>query len=131
MEVIVDTSVWSSALRRKAPIENEMTELLRKIIIKGNAILLGPIRREILSGIKDQKQFNMLRDKLKSFPDHEITVNDYETAAGFFNLCRGKRIQGSNTDFLICAVASNNKYQVLTSDKDFFSYKKVLDIQLL
>lgn len=66
-------------------------------------MLIGPIRQEILSGIKDKKQFNLPREKLESFYDHKITWNDYKTVAEFFNLCRSKGIKGSNTDFLICA----------------------------
>jgi hypothetical protein len=61
--------------------------------------MIGPVRQELLSGIKNQVQFQKLRNHLRDFPDLAITNSDYESAAVFFNLCRGKGIQGSNTDF--------------------------------
>jgi predicted nucleic acid-binding protein len=39
------------------------------------------------------------------FPDYVIQTSDYEFAAECSNECRRNGIQGSHTDFLICAVA--------------------------
>jgi predicted nucleic acid-binding protein len=47
---------------------------------------------------------------------------DYELAAEFFNICRSKGIQGSNTDFLICAVAHRRSYSILSTDNDFQNF---------
>lgn len=47
----------------------------------------------LLSGIKHQTHFQKLRNHPRAFPDLELTTRDYETAAAFFNLCRGKGIQ--------------------------------------
>jgi predicted nuclease of predicted toxin-antitoxin system len=55
---------------------------------------------------------------------------DYEEAASFFNHCRAKGIQGSNTDFLICAVAARNDFPIFTKDADFAHFAKVLPITL-
>ncbi len=44
-----------------------------------------------------------MRDYLPAFPDIELTSEDYELAAEFFNTCRSNGVKGSNTDFLICA----------------------------
>ncbi len=67
--------------------------------------MLGAIRQEILSGIRAAEQFKKLRDSLRAFPDEPLQQDDYEEAASCFNRCRGKGVQGSNTDFLLCAVA--------------------------
>ena len=128
MKVIVDTSIWSLAFRRKKLANDENENRLKKLILESNVILIGPIRQEILSGIKDKKQFERLKNNLKTFSDFSITQNDYETAAEFFNLCRTNGIQGSNTDFLICAIACNNNFLIFTSDKDFDNYKEYLPI---
>jgi hypothetical protein len=105
MKVIVDTCVWSLALRRNiAPDEvyvDELSELVRELRVQ----IIGPIRQEILSGIRNDEHFIKLRDKLRAFPDIEVTMEDYERGAEFFNLCRSSGIQGSNTDFLICAIS--------------------------
>lgn len=131
MKVLIDTSVWSAALRKKSVVKQDKTDILSKVINDGNAVLIGPVRQEILSGIRDSDQFSKLKKLLHAFPDHPITPEDYETAAEFFNTCRSKGIQGSNTDFLICAVAYNNNFTILTSDKDFNHYKKYLKLKLL
>ena len=92
--------------------------------------MIGPVRQELLSGIKNQIQFQKLRNHLRAFPDLEVTTRDYETAAEFFNLCRGKGIQGSNTDFLICAIAVHHKIPIFTTDEDFTLFQPYLPITL-
>jgi predicted nucleic acid-binding protein len=103
---------------------------LRTLVDAGEAILLGPIRQEILSGIKDERQFDLLRDALRGFPDEPIRFADYESAAQMFNLCRANGIQGSNTDFLICAVSVRLSAPIYSLDKDFELYHSILPIRL-
>ena len=130
MRVLVDTSVWSLALRRNQPADSpEVTELI-ELISEVRCQMIGPVRQELLSGIKNQIQFQKLRNHLRAFPDLEVTTRDYETAAEFFNLCRGKGIQGSNTDFLICAIAARHKIPIFTTDEDFTLFQPYLPITL-
>lgn len=131
MKIIVDTSIWSLALRRKKKQSLPEIRVLESLIDNQRVCMLGPIRQEILSGIKDNKQFLQLKDILSAFDDFPLVTKDYEKAAEFFNLCRSKGIQGSNTDYLICAVASNNRFPIFTSDKDFEIYSKLLPITLM
>jgi hypothetical protein len=42
----------------------------------------------------------------------------------YFNTLRSKGIQGSNTDFLICAVSTRNNMPIFSNDNDFNHYKK-------
>ncbi len=130
MKVIVDTCIWSQALRRNSSkneiIIKELTELIRDVRVQ----LIGPIRQEILSGIKSEKQFAELRDYFSAFQDVKTEEADYEKAAEFFNICRRKGIQGSNTDFLICAVAFHRDFEIFTTDKDFKNFQKYIPINL-
>ena len=130
MRVLVDTSVWSLALRRDKPAESPVVAELIELIREVRAQLIGPVRQELLSGIRSQVQFQKLRNHLRAFPDMEVTTADYETAADFFNLCRGKGIQGSNTDFLICAIAARHKIPIFTTDEDFRLFQPHLPILL-
>ncbi|MGD8667143.1 MAG: PIN domain-containing protein [Desulfobacterales bacterium] len=130
MKVIVDTSVWSLALRRERPDASEPVKELQNLIQDHRVEMMGPIRQEILSGIRSKSQFKALQNHLKSFPDLPILTEDYVSAARYFNLCRSKGIQGSNTDFLICAVAVRNKFSIYTTDRDFERYSKHLPITL-
>jgi len=92
--------------------------------------MLGPIRQELLSGIRAAEQFDTLRGHLRAFPDVLLDAEDYEEAASFFNKCRAKGIQGSNTDFLICATAARRGFGILTTDEDFTHFARILPIEL-
>ena len=129
MKVLVDTSVWSLALRRRSPTHQAVDEL-RRLIVSGRAAIIGPIRQEILSGIRDTGAFERLRDRLGAFQDEPLTTADYERAAGFFNACRAKGLQGSNTDFLLCAVSVRHRMPLLTTDRDFLRYATVIPLAL-
>lgn len=130
MRVLLDTSIWSLALRRGRHSPGpEAVEAKR--LIKGHLVeILGPIRQEVLSGVRDEAQFERLRTHLAAFPDIPIEEEDYVTAARFFNLCRAKGIQGSNTDFLICAAAVRHKLEIFTTDGDFAHYARYIPIVL-
>jgi predicted nucleic acid-binding protein len=105
---------------------SELVELVKELRVQ----LIGPVRQEILSRIKSYEQFMKLRDHLRPFPDLELTIRDFESAAEFHNLCRGKGIQGSNTDFLVCAVAVRRRMPIFTTDADFTLFQQYLPIKL-
>ena len=130
MKVIVDTCIWSLALRRNTPKSNHLVDELKELISEVRVQLIGPIRQELLSGIKSKKQFRNLRDHLSAFPDLLLESKDFELAAEHSNISRAKGIQGSNTDFLICSLAHRYKMPIFTTDKDFEQYKSVLPIKL-
>jgi predicted nucleic acid-binding protein len=127
VKVLVDTSVWSLAFRRKQSERVEAAaEELRRLIARYLAAIIGPIRQELLSGIGERAQYDALRQRLHAFPDLALESEDYELAAQYFNDCRARGVQGSKTDFLICAVASRRHCAVFTTDRDFDSYERIL-----
>lgn len=130
MNVLVDTSVWSLALHRSPPTKEpavvEFAELIREFRVQ----MLGAIRQELLSGIRSAQQFDALRRHLRAYPDLELAPDDHELAADFFNQCRKRGVQGSNTDFLICACAHRHHLSIFTTDKDFHLYRQHLPIRL-
>jgi predicted nucleic acid-binding protein len=130
MKVLADTPVWSAAFRRTADQETSLRTELEWLITHNAVALMGPIRQELLSGIKVRSQFELVRDALRNFPDLTLESTDFETAAEFFNTCRSKGVQGSLTDFLICAVAARRRLEIFTTDSDFKHYQKHLPIAL-
>jgi predicted nucleic acid-binding protein len=134
MIVIVDTPVWSLVLRRRRghlnASEQDLTKALAELIREGRVEMLGPIRQELLSGIREESQFKKLRDYLRAFDDPALDVSDYEEAARMSNLCRGRGISGSAVDFLICAAAHRHKWAIFTTDQDFQRYASVLPLHL-
>jgi predicted nucleic acid-binding protein len=130
VNVLVDTSVWSLALRRAKRVDDTASKELAELIREGRVVMMGLIRQELLSGIKVRSQFELLRDHLRAFADLTLESADYEQAAEAFNRCRERGIQGSNTDFLICSVALRRQLAVYTADRDFLQYEKVLELTL-
>lgn len=130
MIVLVDTSVWSLGLRRSTQAPEPAAVELRRLITVNEAGLIGVIRQEVLSGVRDQRQFVALRDALRAFPEFPLAVSDYEQAAEFFNTCRSAGIQGAHADFLICAAAKRYGVPILTTDRDFVRYSHHLNIKL-
>jgi predicted nucleic acid-binding protein len=134
MMVLVDTPVWSLALRRKpenlSSREQKLTQSLSELIREGRVQMLGPIRQELLSGIREEAQFQKLREHLRAFHEQPLVAADYEEAAQMNNRCRARGIAGSAIDFLICAAAHRRGWAILTSDRDFQNYAPVLSLRL-
>ena len=134
MTVLVDTSIWSLALRRNrqhiAAAESRHVSLLEELILEGRAQLLGVVRQELLSGIRHPEQFARLREHLRAFPDVTLDREDYERAAEMSNICRDHGVSGSDIDFLICSVGISRGWAVHTSDQDFERYGKYLALTL-
>jgi predicted nucleic acid-binding protein len=132
MKVLVDTCVWSYALRRSKPAgaHDLIVKEFRQLIRDGRVQMAGPIRQEILSGVRDPGQFVRLREHLRDFPDLAVTSSDHERAAEMFNGLRAKGIQGSNTDFLLCALSERTGMAIFTTDDDFTRFAKYLPVNL-
>lgn len=133
--ILVDTPVWSLALRRKAAnlstSERRSTQLLYTLINEGQVQLLGAVRQELLSGLREESEFRRLRDYLRDFPDARVQTDDYEEAARASNECRRVGIAAFPVDMLICAVAMRHRWKIFTADQDFRHYQTALKIQLI
>ena len=133
--ILVDTPVWSLALRRKAkdlsPAERRTIQVLHRIVDEGRAELLGPVRQELLSGLREESQLRRLRDYLRAFPDAPVGTQDYEEAARASNQCRRAGIATSPVDMLLCAVAIDHDWEIFTTDRDFSRYRSTLKIRLV
>lgn len=132
MNVLVDTSVWSLAFRKqpKTDVDERVIRELSELIRELRVVMIGPVRQELLSGILVKDKFEQLREKLQELDDEKLSTEHYELAASFSNECRRHGIQGSHTDFLICAVSVKNDCPIYTLDKDFEQYKKRIPLKL-
>jgi len=132
--VLVDTTIWSLALRRRPQTLNDHEKLLvlewTRLVRSGEAVLIGPIRQEILSGIREEKTFEAIWESLGDFRYLEIHPNDYDQAARFFNRCRTHGIAGTSIDLLLCAVANRFEVPIFTTDPDFGHYAPHTGIRL-
>lgn len=134
MNVLVDTSVWSVFLRRRPErlsleqmaVREELAELIRDGLVQ----LIGPIRQELLSGIREEGQYRALRNRLRAFDDASLTTEDYEEAARASNHCGSLGISGSSVDFLICSAAIRRSWRVFTTDRNFYRYARHIPVRL-
>jgi predicted nucleic acid-binding protein len=90
---------------------------LRELIEEDRVALIGPVRQELLSGIKDTAQFERLRTNLAAFEDEAVMTADYEEAARLDNFCRGQGLVCGPIDILLCSVARSRKWSLWTRDQ--------------
>jgi predicted nucleic acid-binding protein len=120
MKILLDTSIWSLALRRKSGVVSAESVMLRTLIEQGEDIhLLGIILQEVLQGIKNPKDFHLLKDYLDAFPLIELTRDDYIKAAELKNRLIKKGKQISTIDALIASASISYSCYLFTTDRDF------------
>jgi predicted nucleic acid-binding protein len=134
MNILIDTSVWSLALRRKrehlSTAEGSLVAELSELIREGRARIIGLVRQELLSSIRTTEQYERLRLHLRSFPDEPIDTSDHEDATKAGNQCRRKGIVVSIVDVLLCAIVMKREWAIFTTDADFTNYAKVLHVRI-
>lgn len=134
MRVLVDTTIWSLALRRRSrglsASQRALVRELTELIEEGRAAITGVIRQELLSGIREEEAFERLRNRLRHFDDDAPIVDDHEEAARHYNVCRRAGVAGSAIDFLLCAIASRRDLAIFTTDRDFQRYARHLPVHL-
>ena len=62
MSVLVDSSVWSLAFRRKT-VKSPEAIVLADLVARGEARIIGAVRQEVLTGIRDTVQFTRIRQR--------------------------------------------------------------------
>jgi predicted nucleic acid-binding protein len=132
--VLVDTPIWSLGFRRRierlSAAELRQLQAWRYLVREDEASIIGPVRQEVLSGIREPQAFDRIRLVLRPFPDEPLTLEDFEEAAHSHNVCRAAGVAGSAVDFLVCAVALRREIAIYTADQDFARYAQHLPLRL-
>lgn len=133
MKVLVDTCAWSLMLRRRKRAvlsgeEQSIRDALTELIQDGRVAIIGPIRQEVLSGIQDAAQFERLREALAAFRDEPLNTTHFEEAARLFNVCRSRGVECGPIDILICSVAAEMRWPILTNDQGLLRCMEVLGV---
>ena len=120
MNLLIDTSVWSEAFRRKNNSVNSEDTFLFQIIKNEEEIFLtGIILQEILTGIKNQKLFDDINNHLRFFNYVNPTNKDHILAAQLRNDLAKKGITVASIDILIAQIAISNNLILASYDSDF------------
>lgn len=129
---MVDTSVWSEALRRKKNnISSENTFIYHLIKNEEEILLTGSIIQEILTGIKNTKLFEEIEYHLNFFHYLELEKKEYSEAARLRNQCAQKGVAVTTIDCQIATVAINRNLYLTTYDSDFQLIAKHTKLKVL
>ena len=135
MRVLVDTTIWSLALRRRrralSAAERDLVREFETLVVEGRVLLAGPVRQEILTGVRDATVFERLKIHLSHFDDEPLGAADFETAAEYANRCLAAGVAVASTDLLLCAIAVRRHASVFTTDPDFTNYATRVPVRLL
>ncbi len=132
MKVLVDTSVWSLAFRRKQQSNDPAVKQLSDLIVSGHSIsYLGVILTELLQGIKSETLFKQIEQQFDALEFLTLTKHDYVCAAKLSKVCRQAGLTASTIDYLIAAAAIENSCSLLTTDKDFERIATVSPLSLI
>ena len=132
MNVLVDTSVWSLALRRDSAPDIKETRILERCIERKDALFsTGIIVQELLQGFRGPKQHDRLIDHLGGLPLIVPELIDHIEAASLQITCRRKGIQIGTIDALLAQLASSYDLELLTTDQDFTMIARYAPLRIL
>ncbi len=131
MRILVDTSVWSLALRRGGPAEHPAVRKLHRYLDTGEDLFLTAlILQEILQAFRSEKVASQIADYFEPFPLLPVESSLCRVAARLYRQCRDHGLGASTIDCHIAASAIENDCQLLTTDRDFERMSQVCPIEL-
>lgn len=120
MTLLVDTSVWSLALRRDSPaLEPEVQMLLDALAGSDIVVTTGLVLQELLQGFNGAKAKAAIIDRFSALALVQPDRADYIAAAEVRNTCRRAGVQVGTVDALIAQICIRNDLTLLTTDQDF------------
>ncbi|MBM9501233.1 PIN domain-containing protein [Leptospira sp. 201903071] len=132
MKLLVDTSVWSEALRRKGRTLKSAETFLYQIIQNEDDIFVtGIILQEILTGIKEPKIFTEIEEQFRYFNFISPSEKDHIEAAKLRNSLSKKGITLATIDALIAQIAITHNLILATYDTDFLRISGITKLKTL
>ncbi|HVS66739.1 MAG TPA: PIN domain-containing protein [Thermoanaerobaculia bacterium] len=121
MSLLVDTSVWSLALRRDAPdpAAPEIERLRGALSSREAVYTTGLVLQELLQGFSGPRQHEAIVSRFAALPLVVPDRRDHIEAAGIRNTCRRKGVQLGTIDALLAQLAIRHELVLLTTDGDF------------
>jgi len=119
MTVLVDTSVWSLALRRDQPSSSPAVAHLTKALESDLVVTTGLIVQELLQGFLPERSQAEIRSHLGVLPAIQPTRDDHIAAADLRNTCRRAGVQLGTIDALIAQLCITHDLELLSADQDF------------
>ncbi len=132
MNLFVDTSVWSLALRRDSVQSSaEVTWLSRHLTQQTTIFTTGLVLQELLQGFRGPKQRDLILERFTILPLIVPELDDHIEAANLRNQCRQKGIQVGTIDALLAQLCIRHELSMLTTDQDFFKIASLFPLHVL
>jgi hypothetical protein len=120
LTLLVDTSVWSLALRRDLPGGAPEVDELQRALEAGEAIATtGLILQELLQGFAGPKARQQIVERFSALPLIVPDREDHIEAADLRNRCRRAGIQIGTIDALLAQLCIRHDLTMLAADNDF------------
>lgn len=120
MTLLVDTSVWSLALRRDGSTESKEVIALREALDGGDSVVTtGFVLQELLQGFSGLKAKEAIIERFGALPLIQPDRQDHIAAADIRNVCRRSGVQVGTVDALLIQLCARYELTLLSSDKDF------------
>ena len=130
MNVFVDTSVWSLALRRDAPPHIPEVDELRRALEIGAVYCTGLVLQELLQGFAKPKAHRQIIDHFSALPLLVPDREDHIHAAELRNRCRRKGVQTGTIDALLAQLCVRYDLTMLSTDKDFRNVASIISLSV-
>lgn len=131
MRFLVDTSVWSLALRKKGPDGHPAVERLAQSLRDGEDLALtGAILQEILQAFRADSTFRKMVRQFDSFALLPLERADHVEAARLHRTCAQHGVTASTIDCEIAVAAMRHRCALLTADRDFERIARHCDLVL-
>lgn len=120
MTVLVDTSVWSLALRRDAEADEPEVQALKAALLGDDIVVTtGLVLQELLQGFSGPKAKRHIVDRFAALALIQPDRADHIGAAEIRNACRRAGVQLGTIDALLAQLCVRHELTLLTTDKDF------------
>jgi hypothetical protein len=126
--LLVDTSVWSLALRRDRPKQNRHVRRFEQALVDGDVVLTGVVLQELLQGLVEGPTKDRLVIELSKLSLLVPSRDDHVLAAELFTTCRRNGVQLATVDALLAAICSRRTLALLTTDNDFVHAARHVDL---
>jgi predicted nucleic acid-binding protein len=120
MTLLVDTSVWSLALRRDCEVTEPEVHHLKDALLGSEIIVTtGLVLQELLQGFSGPKAAAQIIERFGALPLLQPDREDHIAAAALRNTCRQAGVQIGTIDALLAQLCIRHDLTLLTTDKDF------------
>jgi len=126
VSLLVDTSVWSLALRREPSSNAPPVKALLAALDAGDPVFTtGLILQELLQGFRGPKARDQIVARFAALPAIVPDRNDHIAAADLRNTCRRRGVQVGTIDALLAQLCIRHDLSMLTTDADFSRISKL------